>query len=953
MAGIPGPWHAGGRGHDDGAQRDGRQAPDASARETPLAVRPADRGRRCVRQPACTHRDQPRVPLRPRPALSRPASTPASSANRVLPARRRRPGDAPGDIAGFVAGSDRRGRPLPILPLARRCRAALPVRRPPAPVAAAGGRDPAPRDRRGRRVGTGHRAPGHRRRPLAGGAPERAGAGRAPSSTRWWPRGATPPTWWWEPTTLPPSASTDVPASSRPPASSSIRAPSRCCCSGIRPAPDGGGGPMSTPVVGVVALVVAVVRHPAGHRRRPAASTSSTGPGRSSRRRRPVPYLGGVAVLCRRWPWVPPRAGPPSSSPWSLATALGVADDGSGLPPRRAPGRAAGRRRVRGGHRARPPARRARRRPRRGRDRGGGQRGQLHRRARPAGRRGRRGGRRRLRPRAPRLRAASWPSPWPPPWWASAGTTGRRPASTSGTAAPTWSATALCVLLAEAWAPGRPTATGVAALALVAVPAAEVAFAVVRRLRGGGSLMTGDRGHPYDRLVARGWPRLAASGAYIGDRGGAGRRCAWSPPIPGPIGCRRVRGPGRRRAARGRGGRRRCPRSRRRGRDVSRIYLSPPDVGPEERRMLLEAFDSNWIAPVGPDLDAFEARAGRPGRRRARRRRLQRQRRPAPGPAAARGRARRRRARALLHLRRHRGGGHLPRRHTRSSSTAPPTTGRSTPPWWPRSCDARSRRGTAAGRRRHRRPLRPVRRLRRPAAAVRRRPASPWWPTPPRPWGRPTGARRPASLRRGRPSSPSTATRSSPPAAAACSCRTPSDLVAPGPPSWPPRPATPSSTTSTRPSATTTGSPTCWPPSDGPSSAASTSASPAAGPSTRPTGPALGDLDGIDFMPVADYGEPNWWLTCILVDPGPLRRRSRGDPPGPRRRGHRVAADLEAPPPPAGVRRGPRGGRGAAAPPSSSAGSACPPGSVAVGRRPRPRRRGGPGLSRRASDGAG
>jgi dTDP-4-amino-4,6-dideoxygalactose transaminase len=40
---------------------------------------------------------------------------------------------------------------------------------------------------------------------------------------------------------------------------------------------------------------------------------------------------------------------------------------------------------------------------------------------------------------------------------------------------------------------------------------------------------------------------------------------------------------------------------------VSRIYLSPPDVGAEERRMLLEAFDSNWIAPVGPDLDAFEA----------------------------------------------------------------------------------------------------------------------------------------------------------------------------------------------------------------------------------------------------------------------------------------------------------------------------------------------------------
>jgi dTDP-4-amino-4,6-dideoxygalactose transaminase len=40
---------------------------------------------------------------------------------------------------------------------------------------------------------------------------------------------------------------------------------------------------------------------------------------------------------------------------------------------------------------------------------------------------------------------------------------------------------------------------------------------------------------------------------------------------------------------------------------VSRIYLSPPEVGDEERRMLLEAFDSNWIAPLGPDVDAFEA----------------------------------------------------------------------------------------------------------------------------------------------------------------------------------------------------------------------------------------------------------------------------------------------------------------------------------------------------------
>ena len=37
------------------------------------------------------------------------------------------------------------------------------------------------------------------------------------------------------------------------------------------------------------------------------------------------------------------------------------------------------------------------------------------------------------------------------------------------------------------------------------------------------------------------------------------------------------------------------------------ILLSPPDVGMLERESLLAAFDSNWIAPVGPELDGFEA----------------------------------------------------------------------------------------------------------------------------------------------------------------------------------------------------------------------------------------------------------------------------------------------------------------------------------------------------------
>jgi pyridoxal phosphate-dependent aminotransferase EpsN len=37
-----------------------------------------------------------------------------------------------------------------------------------------------------------------------------------------------------------------------------------------------------------------------------------------------------------------------------------------------------------------------------------------------------------------------------------------------------------------------------------------------------------------------------------------------------------------------------------------RIYLSPPHMGGEELRFVREAFESNYIAPVGPQVDAFE-----------------------------------------------------------------------------------------------------------------------------------------------------------------------------------------------------------------------------------------------------------------------------------------------------------------------------------------------------------
>jgi len=38
-----------------------------------------------------------------------------------------------------------------------------------------------------------------------------------------------------------------------------------------------------------------------------------------------------------------------------------------------------------------------------------------------------------------------------------------------------------------------------------------------------------------------------------------------------------------------------------------RIFLSPPDMTDTERAALLDAFESNWIAPAGPALDSFEA----------------------------------------------------------------------------------------------------------------------------------------------------------------------------------------------------------------------------------------------------------------------------------------------------------------------------------------------------------
>jgi pyridoxal phosphate-dependent aminotransferase EpsN len=40
--------------------------------------------------------------------------------------------------------------------------------------------------------------------------------------------------------------------------------------------------------------------------------------------------------------------------------------------------------------------------------------------------------------------------------------------------------------------------------------------------------------------------------------------------------------------------------------EMKRIYLSPPHMSGKERYYIDQAFESNWIAPLGPNIDAFE-----------------------------------------------------------------------------------------------------------------------------------------------------------------------------------------------------------------------------------------------------------------------------------------------------------------------------------------------------------
>lgn len=40
--------------------------------------------------------------------------------------------------------------------------------------------------------------------------------------------------------------------------------------------------------------------------------------------------------------------------------------------------------------------------------------------------------------------------------------------------------------------------------------------------------------------------------------------------------------------------------------DAQRIYLSPPHMSGKEKNYIDQAFETNWIAPLGPNIDAFE-----------------------------------------------------------------------------------------------------------------------------------------------------------------------------------------------------------------------------------------------------------------------------------------------------------------------------------------------------------
>ncbi len=43
--------------------------------------------------------------------------------------------------------------------------------------------------------------------------------------------------------------------------------------------------------------------------------------------------------------------------------------------------------------------------------------------------------------------------------------------------------------------------------------------------------------------------------------------------------------------------------------ESKRIYLASPTMHGEEQKYIKEAFESNWVAPLGPNVDGFEREA--------------------------------------------------------------------------------------------------------------------------------------------------------------------------------------------------------------------------------------------------------------------------------------------------------------------------------------------------------
>ena len=75
--------------------------------------------------------------------------------------------------------------------------------------------------------------------------------------------------------------------------------------------------------------------------------------------------------------------------------------------------------------------------------------------------------------------------------------------------------------------------------------------------------------------------------------------------------------------------------------EYPRIHLSPPAVSEREIDAVVAAIRSGWVAPVGPDLDAFERDLAIGGRNALRSGLGEWNGGPAPGPAQPRRRGRR------------------------------------------------------------------------------------------------------------------------------------------------------------------------------------------------------------------------------------------------------------------------------------------------------------------------